>query len=71
VNQCLKLRNLATGSNLVDVGRDAVRDGVRCEADPVNSVTGFECRWGGHAESLRRRRGDAAGVELGAYLTDR
>ena len=28
-------------------------------------------RWGGHGEGLRRRRGDAAGVELGASLTDR
>jgi len=28
----------------------------------VNSVAGFDCRWGGHAECLRRRRGDAAGV---------
>jgi len=62
VNQCSKLRNRSTGSNLVDMGRDAARDVVRREADVVNSVAGFDRRWGGHAECLRRRRGDAAGV---------
>jgi hypothetical protein len=71
VNQWQKLRNPPTGSNLVDMGRIAVRDSARREACVVNSVAGFERRWGGHAECLRRRRGDAAGVELGASLTDR
>jgi hypothetical protein len=37
----------------------------------VNSEAGFLFRRGGHVESLRRRRGDAAGVELGVSLTDR
>ena len=71
MNQYLKLRNRCTGSNLVDLGRDAVRDGICCEVAAVNSVAGFDRRWGGHAEGLRRRRGNAVGVELGAYLTDR
>lgn len=29
------------------------------------------CRWGGHVESLRRRRGDAVAVELDGSLVDR
>ena len=37
----------------------------------INSEAGCLCRWGGHAEGLRRRRGDAAGVELGGSLADR
>jgi len=31
-------------------------------AGAVNSVSGFDRRWGGHAECLRRRCGDTAGV---------
>jgi len=37
----------------------------------VDSEAVFDRRWGGRVEGLRRRRGDAAGVELGASLTDR
>jgi hypothetical protein len=37
----------------------------------VNSEAGFRYRWGGHGESLRRNRGDAAGVKLGTCLIDR
>jgi hypothetical protein len=71
VNQWSTLRNLSTGSNLVDLGRGAVRDTAHQRAGGVNSEAGFGRRWGGHGEGLRRRRGDAAGVELGASLTDR
>jgi hypothetical protein len=69
-NQWLKLRKQLAGSNLVDTGRCAVRD-VSVLGRRVNSEAGFLFRWGGHAERLRRRRGDAAGVELGISLTDR
>jgi hypothetical protein len=48
-----------TGSNLVDVGRAAVR------AEPTEGETtailGHVDRVGGHIEGLRRRCGDAAG----------
>ena len=64
----LKLRKRGTGSNLVDRGRDAVR-GHPCWV--VDSEAGLACRWGGHGESLRRNRGDAAGAKLGAKLIDR
>ena len=69
-NQWLKLRKQRAGSNLVDMGRYAARD----PSSPCGGSTpkpDFLFRWGGHVESLRRRRGDAAGVELGASLTDR
>ena len=69
-NQWLKLRKQLAGSNLVDTGRCAVRD-VSVLGRRVNSEAGFLFWWGGHAEWLRRRRGDAAGVELGASLTNR
>jgi hypothetical protein len=68
VNQWLKLRNGCAGSNLVDMGRDAARD---CAQATVNSEAGCRYRWGGHVECLRRRRGDAAGVELDASLVKR
>ena len=64
----VKLRKRGTGSNLVDMGRGAVRGHPRWVAD---SVAGLACRWGGHGESLRRNRGDAAGAKLGAKLIDR
>ena len=35
------------------------------------SEAGLSVRWGGHAEELRRRRGDAVGVKAGASLIDR
>jgi hypothetical protein len=36
-----------------------------------DSEAGSMRRWGGHVEGLRRRRGDAAGVELGGSLVER
>ena len=63
----VKLRKRGTGSNLVDMGRGAVHD----HRWVVDSVAGLACRWGGHGESLRRSRGDAAGAKLGAKLIDR
>jgi hypothetical protein len=71
VNQWLTLRKLCAGSNLMDTGRWAARDFHRYRAMVVNSEAGLRRRWGGHAEGLRRRRGEAAGVELGASLTER
>lgn len=55
--------------NLVDMGRTAVHvsDVVGrgdSEADQVG-------RWGGHEESLRRTRGEAAGEQLGASPVNR
>ena len=51
-NQCLKPRNCSTGSNLTDEGRTQ-------RTPPPGAATSkpvFRCRWGGHAEGLRRRR---------------
>ena len=63
-----KLRKRGTGSNLVDMGRVAVHGPPVGRAD---SETGSACRWGGHGESLRRNRGDAAGAKLEAGLINR
>src|SRR5215203_3756253 len=41
------------------------------DAVGINSEAGLPVRWGGHAEGLRRRRGDAVGVKAGASLIDR
>ena len=69
MNQRLKLRKRGTGSNLADMGRDAVRaDFTDEEATPM---PGNVDRLGGHAEGLRRRRDDAAGAELGTDPVDR
>ena len=64
----VKLRKRGTGSNLVDMGRGAVRGPLVGRFD---SVADLACRWGGHGEGLRRNRGDAAGAKLGAGLIDR
>ena len=64
----VKLRKRGTGSNLVDMGRNAVRDRP---VWTVDSVAGLACRRGGHGEGLRRSRGDAAGAKLDAQLIDR
>jgi hypothetical protein len=64
----VKLRKRGTGSNLVDMGRDAVHGHPVWVAD---SVAGSACRWGGHGEGLRRNRGDAAGAKLEAGLINR
>ena len=64
----LKRRKHATGSNLVDMGRDAVRN---CLLWMVDSEVDSSGRWGGHVEGLRLRCGDTAGAKLGAKLIDR
>jgi hypothetical protein len=64
----VKLRKRGTGSNLVDMGRVAVHGPPVGRAD---SEAGLACRWGGHGESLRRNRGDAAGAKLDAKLINR
>jgi hypothetical protein len=62
VNQWLNLRNCGTGSNLVDLARDAVRaERIHGEATPGTVI---DAGSGGHEESLRRTRGDAVGAEL-------
>jgi hypothetical protein len=63
------LRKRVAGSNLVDVGRNAARDFRRWVGSTPKPV--MRRRWGGHGECLRRRRGDAVGVELGISLVDR
>ena len=37
----------------------------------ADSEAGLVVRWGGHGEGLRRSRGDAVGVKVGASLVDR
>ena len=64
----VKLRKRGTGSNLVDMGRDAVHGHLMRVAD---SEAGLACRRGGHGEGLRRSRGDAAGAKLEAGLINR
>jgi hypothetical protein len=64
----VKLRKRGTGSNLVDMGRVAVHSPF---AERTDFVADLACRWGGHGESLRRNRGDAAGAKLDAGLIDR
>ena len=57
------------GSNLVDRGRIAV--GACRETRRATPGRDREARPGGHGESLRRSRGEAAGEELGTYPVDR
>jgi hypothetical protein len=64
----VKLRKRVTGSNLADMGRDAAHG---CPLRAADFVAGLRCRRGGHGESLRRSRGDAAGAELGAKPVNR
>jgi len=63
----VKLRKRVTGSNLVDMGRCAAHGRLRA----ADFAAGLRCRWGGHGESLRRSRGDAAGAELDAKPVNR
>jgi len=63
----VKLRKRVTGSNLVDMGRGAAHGRLRA----ADFAAGLRCRWGGHGESLRRSRGDAAGAELDAKPVNR
>jgi hypothetical protein len=66
-NQRLTSRKSSTGSNLTDAGRAAVH-AAQVGGD---SDAGFLMPARRSRRSLRRRRGDAAGVELGADLADR
>jgi hypothetical protein len=69
VNQWMNLRNCGTGSNLADMGRDAVRaERTNGEATPGAVI---DAGPGGREESLRRTRGDAVGAELGTDPADR
>lgn len=69
VNQWLNLRNRGTGSNLADLGRDAVHaDRTNGEATPGPVI---HAGAGGYEEGLRRTRSDAAGAELGTDPADR
>ena len=62
VNQWMNLRNRGTGSNLADMGWDAVHaELTNGEATPGTVI---DAGPGGREESLRRTRGDAAGAEL-------
>lgn len=69
MNQRLNPLKCGTGSNLVDVGRAAVRVELICGETTPKPVIYV----GGEAigESLRRTRGEAAGAELGAHPIDR
>lgn len=69
VNQWWNLRNRGTGSNLADMGRDAVRAPSMDEEATLG--TAIDAGRGGHGECLRRTRGEAAGAELGADPADR
>lgn len=69
MNQCLNPLKVATGSNLVDVGRAAAH--ADCVGAGGDSEAGFVRRWGGHEECLRRTRGEAVGDELVADPVDR
>jgi hypothetical protein len=57
-----------SGSNLADVGRDAVHAGAGGLATPWPVFRGWR---GGHEEGLRRTHGEAAGEKLGAVPVDR
>jgi hypothetical protein len=57
-----------SGSNLVDVGRDAAHVGLDGRATPWPVFRGWR---GGHEEGLRRTCGEAAGEKLGAVPVDR
>jgi hypothetical protein len=58
-----------TGSNLVDMGRTAVHASVQIGRG--DSEAGQVGRLGGHEESLRRTRGEAAGEQLGTSPVNR
>ena len=56
-----------TGSNLVDMGRGAAHVHIAW----ATPTPGCDPRPGGHGESLRRIRGDAAGAQLGSGPANR
>jgi hypothetical protein len=64
------LKRPEPGSNLMDMGRAAVRGRSQCPTDRLQGDVSFG-RLGGHVEGLRRRRGEAAGEELGTSLVER
>jgi len=65
----MNLRNRGTGFNLVDLGRDAVH--AELTNGEATFAAAIDAGAGGHEESLRRTRGDAAGAELGTDPADR
>ncbi len=69
MNQWLKPRNGASGSNLADMGRDAVRD-LGCAAGSTPVLVGFASE-----EATVKDCGVTVamlpGQELGAYLVER
>ena len=67
-NQWLNPLKRGIGSNLADVGRDAVRAGPSGPATPWLVFRGWR---GGHGEGLRRTHGEAAGAKLDAAPVDR
>ncbi len=69
VNQWLNPLKHETGSNLVDMGRAAVH--AEPDAGTATPKSDLRGRPGGHEESLRRTRGEAAGEELDTNPVDR
>jgi hypothetical protein len=67
-NQWLNPLKRGIGSNLVDVGRDAVHAGPDGLATPWPVFRGWR---GGHEEDLRRTHGEAAWEKLGAASVNR
>ena len=68
-NQCRKVPQRYTGSNLADLGRE------RCTPSHFGasgtSWAGETRVRGGHGEGLRRSHGEAAGTELGSSSIER
>ena len=69
-NRCLTLGKSSAGSNLTDMGRCAVRGWFVSAGWPTPKPVAV-VRWGGHGECLRRSRGEAVGVKVGASLINR
>src|SRR5262249_60983478 len=67
-NQWLNPLKRGIGSNLADVGREAVHT---CPDGVGDSGVEFRGWRGGHEEGLRRTHGEAAGEKLGAAPVDR
>jgi len=70
-NHCLMPRNSSARLKSDGYGPGVQRVTIAAKWRVVNSEAGQGVRWGGHGEGLRRRRGDAAGVEVGTSLLDR
>ena len=69
-NRRLKPRKSSAGSNLMDMGRYAVR-GCLVSAGRPTPEPGDRSGAEATVKCLRRRRGDAVGVKVGASLIDR